>query len=164
MTTTATVPLFGKDLFAGIGLDLDDPQYLPSAGDLTSDQEAYVEAKRLLADLGGGVDEEGQPEDFPPGVGAAISVVLTKEETYAPFVLLREGLADDLRADLLSFAIAAVSVRADEIAAQPDGFLAVGIERQVVRGPGVGLLATLMARRVGRNTGSASFLTFGPSS
>jgi hypothetical protein len=90
--------------------------------------------------------------------------------TYDKIVILSPSLDDDLRADVLAFAVAVCcSIEVGDTApegyiAAPDGYVAIGRERLPDPPKGPGRLARLFAQQCGRDIDSATFRVFSRSS
>jgi hypothetical protein len=89
-------------------------------------------------------------------------------------IALKPGLDDDLRTDVLAMALIVAAVMGDRPAGHPcaitapGGLVVISQTRAPRPGPGPGKLATLLARKCGRDTASAAFeymmpVTAGPS-
>jgi hypothetical protein len=98
-------------------------------------------------------------EPWPDSETAALA-------SYDGIVILNPSLDDDLRADVLAFAIAVCcSIVIGDTApegriAAPDGYVAIGRERLPEPPNGPGRLAKLFARQCGRDIDSATFSVF----
>ncbi|WP_285503395.1 hypothetical protein [Actinokineospora sp. NBRC 105648] len=91
------------------------------------------------------------------GYAGAVGIGFDEQDTRFGLVGLAEDLDDDLRADVLSFGIAAVVGDAARIMAATDGYLAIERTRRPAAQAGVGHLAWHIARSCGRATPSATF-------
>lgn len=83
--------------------------------------------------------------------------------SFGEHIALKPGLDDDLRTDVLAMALIVAAVMGDCPTGHPcaitaPGGLAVISQTRIPRpGPGPGKLATLLARKCGRDTASAAF-------
>ena len=113
------------------------------------------------------LDDTAAPSPWPDENTAAIV-------SFGEHIALKSGLDDGLRTDVLAMALIVAAVMGDGPTGHPcaitaPGGLVVISQVRVPRpGPGPGKLATLLARKCGRDTASAAFeyttpVTAGPS-
>lgn len=95
--------------------------------------------------------------EAPDGIGGGIAIALDQQGQLRAIVGLAENMDEDLRTDILAFAIAMFVGDTAKIASRPDGYVGIGRKRLKPPKKGVGHLAWHMARTCGRNTLSATF-------
>jgi hypothetical protein len=98
----------------------------------------------------------GIPADDTGGLAGAIGVGVDETGQLRAVIGLAEDLDEDLRVDVLAFAVALFVGDPDRLVGEPGGRLGVGRER-LPSAPGVGHLAFHMAYSCGRDTHSATF-------
>lgn len=130
-----------------------------------SDEESIAALRTLITDALAGTAED-MPEEvypLPDGVGAMVAIGYDDQGVLHPLVWVRTDIPSGLRADLWGYC-AALSASLDRVDAEPDenGIFYVGMERSPVTGPGVALLAAVIAQRMGRRPEDCAFPLLAP--
>ncbi len=105
---------------------------------------------------GTGLDGTGGPSPWPDESTAAIV-------GFGERIALNPALDDGLRTDVLAMALIVAAVMSDGATdhpcaiTAPGGFVLISLTRVPQPPPGPGQLATLLARKCGRDTASAAF-------
>lgn len=123
------------------------------------DQSAFTTPLARLLALASevGMMVEAVSREVMMDLAGAVSIGYDEKGEARSITFLAEDLGDELRADVLAFAIALFAAEPDRISAAPDGFVGIGSQRRSDPGRGTGHLAWHMARSCGRETSSTTF-------
>lgn len=142
----APCPVCGPTLPPGPGAVVQDP--------LLTTPDARLRALAVGAGIQVFDDLKGDGGD---GIGGAAAVVFDDDGQAHRLVWVAEGLADELRADVLAFAIALVADPDDPVGRTPAGRVGIGSDRLPAAGDGVGHVAWHLAAACGRTSPSTTF-------